>query len=226
MYKIKCVHSSKQYAETALLSDKENSFEEKHDAENALYAHVLQRLETINMEHVTRRPFVFIPKMNVVAHGQCFPVAIYARFNNRDEFSCGFYVEKVAETDCYEGSDLGRADALADSAGHRIQAILVERDYKGIYERFALTSEEFEKEFHETAKSLSWPLQQADSDTLCPLVHIWFCPCFVGDDQWNRFFTDMTFGLPDSDIAAGNLAYIREDAFRSLKQYVKNQEGV
>lgn len=108
-------------------------------------------------------------------------------------------------------------------ANQKIPAILVERDYKGIYERFALTSAEFKNEFPETAKKLSWPLQLADSDTIQPLVHIWFCPCFVGDDQWNRFFTDMEFGLPYSDINAGNLAFVREDAFQSLKEHVAKE---
>ena len=106
----------------------------------------------------------------------------------------------------------------------KMPAILIERDYKGIYERFALTSDEFMNVFPETAKKCSWPLQMADSDTIQPLVHIWFCPCFIGDDQWNRFFTDMTFGLPYSDINSGNLAFIREDLFQSLKKYVCSKE--
>ena len=100
-----------------------------------------------------------------------------------------------------------------------IKAILVERDYKGEYERFALTPEEFETEFPETYKAFG-PLGDSGVDTLNPLVHIWFEPCLVGDENWNMFFTDMSAGLPKSDIETGNLACVREDMFYSLKKYM------
>lgn len=102
-----------------------------------------------------------------------------------------------------------------------IKAILVERDYKGEYERFALTPEEFEKEFPDTVKHFG-PIKEANSDTLYPLVHIWFCPTVVGSEEWNDFFTDMELGLPESDIESGNLAYIRKDFMRSLGQYLED----
>ena len=101
-----------------------------------------------------------------------------------------------------------------------IKAILVERDYKGEYERFALTPEEFEKEFPETYKDFG-PIEESNSDTIRPLVHIWFEPCVVGDDVWHRHFNDMDWGLPESDRVSGNLAYIREDFMQSLGVYLE-----
>lgn len=104
-----------------------------------------------------------------------------------------------------------------------IKAILVERDYKGVYERFALTPEEFEKTFPDTYKHFG-PINESNSDTLKPMVHIWFSPVVVGDSQWNDFFIDMEEGLPDSDIEAGNLAYIRDDLFQSLGTYMQKEQ--
>ena len=95
-----------------------------------------------------------------------------------------------------------------------IPAILVERDYKGEYERFALTPDEFKAQFPETYETFG--IAEANSDTLKPLVHIWFAPCEVGDQTWNKFFTDMESGLPDSDVESGNVATIREDFFGAL----------
>lgn len=102
-----------------------------------------------------------------------------------------------------------------------IPAILVEMDYKGYYKRFALTPEEFEKEFPETYEHFG-PVEEGNSDTLKPLVHIWFEPCVVGDGSWDSFFTDMEAGLPESDIESGNLAYIDFNQFQSLRQYLKD----
>ena len=100
-----------------------------------------------------------------------------------------------------------------------IDAILVQRDYKGEYERFALTPDEFKEEFPEVSK-LIWPIEEANTHTLRPLVHIWYSPVKVGDEQWNAFFTDMEDGLPYGDISNGNLAYIRDDFMGELKQYL------
>lgn len=100
-----------------------------------------------------------------------------------------------------------------------IPAILVEMDYKGYYERFALTPEEFEKEFPETFKRFA-PIEVENSDTIKSLVHIWFEPCVVGDDAWECHFTDMARGLPESDIAAGNLAYVDYNQVQSLEKYI------
>lgn len=101
------------------------------------------------------------------------------------------------------------------------KAILVEMDYKGYYERFALTPEEFEKEFPETYKHFG-PIEESNSDTLKPLVHIWFSPVVVGDSQWDVFFTDMAEGLPESDVERGNFAYIDHNQMQSLSKYLKD----
>lgn len=102
-----------------------------------------------------------------------------------------------------------------------IKAILVEMDYKGYYERFALTPEEFEKEFPETYEHFG-PIEEENSDTVKSLVHIWFEPCVVGDGAWERHFTDMANGLPESDIESGNLAYIDYNQMQSLSMYLKD----
>lgn len=100
-----------------------------------------------------------------------------------------------------------------------IKAILVEMDHKGYYERFALTPEEFEKEFPDTYKAFG-PIDESNTDTIKPLVHIWFEPCVVGDASWERHFTDMEWGLPESDIESGNTAYIDYSQMQSLRKYV------
>ena len=118
-----------------------------------------------------------------------------------------------------------------------IKAILVEMDYKGYYERFALTPEEFEKEFPDTYKNFG-PFESvvntlkkggelssfdySDSDTLRPMVHIWFCPTHVGSELWDTFFTDMEWGLSESDIESGNLAYIDKNQMQSLDKYLED----
>lgn len=102
-----------------------------------------------------------------------------------------------------------------------IKAILVEMDYKGCYERFALTPDEFKEEFPETFEHFG-PIEESNSDTIRPLVHIWFEPCMVGDGSWENFFTDMEEGLPESDIESGNLAYIDKNQMQSLNKYLED----
>lgn len=102
-----------------------------------------------------------------------------------------------------------------------IPAILVEMDYKGYYERFALTPDEFKEEFPETFEHFG-PIEESNSDTIRPLVHIWFEPCVVGDASWDRHFTDMEEGLPESDIEDGNLAYIDKNQMKSLSKYLED----
>lgn len=104
-------------------------------------------------------------------------------------------------------------------------AILVELDYKGSYSRFALTEEEFKKEYPETFESFG-PIEQADTDTIKPMVHIWFCPCKVGDEKWKRHFTDMEYGLPESDIESENLAYVDPEKMGELKKYLKLENSL
>lgn len=100
-----------------------------------------------------------------------------------------------------------------------MDAILVERDYKGEYERFALTPEEFKEEYPDVFKKCG-PIEGINSVTLSPMIHITFERCTVGGEVWNNFFTNMKMGLPESDIESGNLAYIRQDLFQSLKEYL------
>lgn len=100
------------------------------------------------------------------------------------------------------------------------KVMLVERDYKGCYERFALTFDEFQNEFPEITESEENWKNSSGSYTLYPLVHIWYCPCIIGDPMWNLFFTDMYWGLSEGDIEDGNDAYIREDLFGELISYI------
>lgn len=94
-------------------------------------------------------------------------------------------------------------------------AILVELDYKGCYERFALTEFEFKKYYPDTYKTLGC---DEGSDTLKPLVHIWFKKTMTESEDWIKFFTDMSWGLPESDIESGNLAYIEPENAITFKQ--------
>lgn len=99
-------------------------------------------------------------------------------------------------------------------------AILIERDYKGEYERFALTPDEFLNFFKGHLTDMPEPDQEGNTYTLAPLVHVWYRTAEVGDSAWTRFFTDMEDGLPQSDIDSGNIAYIRDDFMQSLKKYL------
>lgn len=108
-----------------------------------------------------------------------------------------------------------------------MNAILVERNYKGELERFALTTEEFKEEYCVYSPVLArLSLETSGSFTLSPMVHIWYQPAEVGSDTWNRFFTDMTWGLSQGDLDNKNYAFIREDRMRSLKEFLpKAQEA-
>lgn len=104
------------------------------------------------------------------------------------------------------------------------KAILVERDYKGEFERFALTPEEFEQEFGSClAEGMLYPDNDGNTYTLRPLVHVWYCATTVGSEMWDTFFTDMEWGMAYGDIESGNLAYIRDDFMDSLKKYLPKQ---
>ncbi len=98
------------------------------------------------------------------------------------------------------------------------KAILVERDYKGEFERFALTPEEFEKEFDSyLSEGMLYPDNDGNTYTLRPLVHVWYCATTVGSEMWDTFFTDMEWGMAETDLKNGNLAYIRDDLMQNLK---------
>lgn len=114
---------------------------------------------------------------------------------------------------------------VLENSTHNHKAILIEEDYKGSYERYALTPEEFNNEFAPClAEGMPHPSVEGESWTLRPLVHMWYEETTIGSESWNNFFTDMEFGLPESDIENGNLAYIREDF--SLKQYLPKANAI
>lgn len=96
------------------------------------------------------------------------------------------------------------------------KAIIVEQDYKDYYGRFALTREEFEDSYPETYEAFKDKMDVANTDTIKPLVHIWFKEVEIDSDEWNTFFTDMEEGLPDSDIESGNTAYIDGTEFGDM----------
>lgn len=102
-------------------------------------------------------------------------------------------------------------------------AFLVELDYKGQYMRFALTPEEFEKKYPEVVADCAWPATEADTYTLTPLVHIWFKPCQINDEEWKAFFTNMEWGLSEMDIDAHNLPWIDLTRFGQLRIYISSE---
>lgn len=93
--------------------------------------------------------------------------------------------------------------------------IIVERNYKGEFERFALTPSEFYNKYG-SLPNIPDPNGNGDSYTIKPMVHIWYKLTFIGSDEWNKFFGDMTYGLSESSIEAGEKAYIRSDLMESL----------
>lgn len=110
---------------------------------------------------------------------------------------------------------------ILEEVPETIPAVLIELDYKGYYGRYALTPEEFEKEFKERLESgMPEATEEDNSYTLRPMVHIWYTLDEVGGDFWNTFFTDLSWGLPESDIEAENFAYIRTDEMKSLRTYL------
>lgn len=88
------------------------------------------------------------------------------------------------------------------------KAFIVELDYKGGYSRFALTEKDFKENYPNTDIER---MREGDTDTLRPMVHIWAEETLIGSDEWNKFFTDMDYGHPQSDIDIGNIAYIDRD---------------
>lgn len=96
-------------------------------------------------------------------------------------------------------------------------AIIVELDYKGYYVRYTLTREDFVRTFPDSPA----PTSDSESDTIRPLVHIWYVETEINSPQWKAFFTDMEDGLPESDIESGNLAYVDLDrCSESLRAYI------
>lgn len=96
-------------------------------------------------------------------------------------------------------------------------AIIIEKDYKGYFIRYALTQKDFTRRFPDFPA----PTRVWESDTLRPLVHISYTETELNSPLWKTFFTDMAWELPESDIESGNLAYV--DPYRcseSLRAYI------
>lgn len=99
--------------------------------------------------------------------------------------------------------------------------VLIEMDYKGYYERSALTMQQFNEKYKELlAKDMQPPSFCGDSYTLRPMVHMYYRSCELESEEWNDFFTDMGAGLADSDVQAGNVATIDTEEMGVLSQYL------
>ena len=100
--------------------------------------------------------------------------------------------------------------------------MLVEEDYKGYYKRFALTRTEFERRLGlmsglRVNRDTKLPLRGAI--TLKPMVHWWYRQTYLDSEAFNMFFTDMSLGLPQSDVESGNLAYIDFESMQDSTLY-------
>lgn len=87
------------------------------------------------------------------------------------------------------------------------KAVIIERDYKGCYERFALTVKEFSNAF----PSCPEPCDEWISYTIRPMVHLTYILAEINSEIWSSFFSDMSLGLPDSDVESNNIATVRLD---------------
>lgn len=103
-----------------------------------------------------------------------------------------------------------------------LNVVLAERDYKGQYERFALTCEEFRERYPECFAEAA---VEEGTITIKPLVHLYYKRTVIGGKEWEEFFTDMKAGISDSDINRGNIAYIRSDLAGDLKNIIYRYES-
>lgn len=94
--------------------------------------------------------------------------------------------------------------------------VLIEIDNKGNYFRFALTPNEFNQQYRRPRPDIPEAIEAGDTYTLRPMVHMWYMLTGVGSTEWCNFFTDLTWGLPQSDIDDGNIAYVAEEDFGEL----------
>ena len=147
------------------------------------------------------------------------PNYVWKEYEDGSEDAVSDYITNLTGY-CHGGFTL--RNPLMEEATATYDAILVELDYKGSYQRFALTPEEFKARYPETYETFG-PITESNSDTLKPMVHIWFQPCNINDDKWTTFFSDMEDGLPQSDIDCGNLAEIRLDEFGELKRHIGSE---
>lgn len=86
--------------------------------------------------------------------------------------------------------------------------VMVERDYKGQYERGIMSLADFKESF----PSADTTDMSGQSETLRPMVHIWYSRP-ENESELQTFLTDMEDGLPQGDIDSGNTAYLRKDLF-------------
>ena len=86
-----------------------------------------------------------------------------------------------------------------------MKAVIIERDYKGIFERYALPRDTFVQWYPDSAA----PTEDSNTDTISPLVHLWYQVVEVGGEMWSTFFTDMTWGLEHEGEDGADEAYIR-----------------
>lgn len=96
-------------------------------------------------------------------------------------------------------------------------AVLIEQDYKGCYERYALTLEEFRNDFERFLDDMLPPTNtEGNIYTIRPGVHLWYKQTTIGSPEWDEFFTDLSSGLPDSDINDTNLAHVEYEYMNEL----------
>ena len=127
MYKIKCYNSRSRKEENVIIEQCDNDFNNIIEAKNQLLIHAMNRLETTNMQNVSSRPFIFIPKTNHRKDGRLYDVAIFARFcNTPDEFMHGYYIEWVNNDDVDKFNR-----KLRDEFGEDITLRLYETDQCG-----------------------------------------------------------------------------------------------
>lgn len=110
----------------------------------------------------------------------------------------------------------------------RKPCILIEKDYKGSFSRFALTEEEFSMEYPQVWDDMGgyFNTEYNNTYTLRPLVHIYYEKSTIGSERWKEFFTNMEWGLCESDIETDNLAYVCSSQCKSLTSIVKQFEEV
>lgn len=97
------------------------------------------------------------------------------------------------------------------------KAVLMERDYKGCIERFALTPLEFEKEYASARPDMPKPQDGGCAWCIRPMVYLWYALTDIGSQMWNTFFTDMTWGQTEGDIESGNLPSLAPHLAESLR---------
>lgn len=101
-------------------------------------------------------------------------------------------------------------------------AVIIEKDYKGTYSRYALTAEEFEHKYQNFDNNIPAPTIKGIGYTTRPLVHMWYQLVKTDSELWTQFFTNMFWGLPESDIENNNPAYVALDECILLRPAVEN----